>query len=169
MLTSSKKIFTETSQIMFDQISGHHCPSKLTHKKEHVSAMAPIAKGHAGERWNCSKSAPFLFHSAFFFFFFFFFWRWDTGYGVVGGTSLSLFMLAINWQFCFLGFFVVVVLFCFFFLVFCLFRAAPTAHGGSQDRGLIGATAAGLYHSHGNTRSEPHLWSTPQLTAMLDP
>ena len=27
----------------------------------------------------------------------------------------------------------------FFFLTFVLFRAEPTAHGGSQDRGLIGA------------------------------
>ena len=33
----------------------------------------------------------------------------------------------------------------FFFL---LFRAAPVAHGSSQARGLIGAAAAGLHHSH---------------------
>ena len=43
------------------------------------------------------------------------------------------------------------------FMCVCLFRAAPAAHGGSQARGLIGATAAGLHHSHSNTRSEPHL------------
>ena len=38
-------------------------------------------------------------------------------------------------------------------LVFCLclFRATPTAHGGSQARGAIRALAAGLHHS--NTRS----------------
>ena len=38
---------------------------------------------------------------------------------------------------------------CFIFLfLFLLFRAAPAAYGGSQTRGLIGATAAGLHHSH---------------------
>ena len=39
-----------------------------------------------------------------------------------------------------------------------------TAHGGSQARGLIGTTAAGLHHSHSNARSEPCLRPTPQLT-----
>ena len=41
--------------------------------------------------------------------------------------------------------------------IFCLFKAAPKAHGGSQARGLIGTTAAGLHHSHSNARSELHL------------
>ena len=45
--------------------------------------------------------------------------------------------------------------------VFCLFRAAPTAYGGSQARGPVGAVAAGLHNCHGNARSEPHLWHTP--------
>ena len=40
----------------------------------------------------------------------------------------------------------------FFFLVFS--RAAPTAYGGSQARGLIRALAAGLHHSHSNAWSE---------------
>ena len=40
---------------------------------------------------------------------------------------------------------------------FFLFRAVPTAYGGSQARGLIGATAAGLCHRHSNVRSKPHL------------
>ena len=40
------------------------------------------------------------------------------------------------------------VLFCFF--VFCLFRATPTAHGGSQARGQVGVVAASLRHSHSN-------------------
>ena len=48
-----------------------------------------------------------------------------------------------------------------FFIFFCLFRAAPVAYGGSQARGLIGATDANLHHSHSNTKSEPHLWPTP--------
>ena len=50
------------------------------------------------------------------------------------------------------------------YFVFCLFRAAPTAHGGSQGRGLIRAVAAALHQSHSNARSKPHL-----LMATLDP
>ena len=42
----------------------------------------------------------------------------------------------------------------FFFL---FLRAAPSAYGGSQARGQIRAAAAGLHHSHNNTRSELHL------------
>ena len=56
-----------------------------------------------------------------------------------------------------------------FFFVFSLFRAIPTAYGGSQARSLIGAVAAGLYHSHSQARSEPRLQPTPQLTATPDP
>ena len=40
---------------------------------------------------------------------------------------------------------------------FCLFRAAPAAYGGFRARGQIGAAAAGLYPSHSNTGSKPHL------------
>ena len=45
--------------------------------------------------------------------------------------------------------------------VFCLFfRAKSAAYGGFQTRDRIGATAAGLCHSHSNaaTTSEPRLW-----------
>ena len=35
------------------------------------------------------------------------------------------------------------------------------AYGGSQARGLIGATAAGLRHSHSSSGSEPCLQPTP--------
>ena len=35
--------------------------------------------------------------------------------------------------------------------------------------GQIGAAAAGLHHSHSHARSELHLQSTPQLSAMPDP
>ena len=52
---------------------------------------------------------------------------------------------------------------------FWLFRAALAAYGGSQARGRIGTTAAGLHHSHSNAGSEPHLRPTPQLTATPDP
>ena len=55
------------------------------------------------------------------------------------------------------------------FFVFCLFRAAPVAYGGSQARGQIGAVAAGLHHSHSDTGSKPHLQPTQQLSAMADP
>ena len=55
----------------------------------------------------------------------------------------------------------------FFFSVFS--RAAPTAYRGSQARGLIGAVAANLHHSHSNAGSEPRLRPTPQLMAMPDP
>ena len=43
-----------------------------------------------------------------------------------------------------------VVFYIFFFLVFCLFRAAPAANGDSQARWLIGAVAAGLLRNHSN-------------------
>ena len=43
------------------------------------------------------------------------------------------------------------------YLFFDLFRSTPTAYGGSQATGQIGAVAPGLCHSHNNARSEPHL------------
>ena len=52
-------------------------------------------------------------------------------------------------------------LFLFVFLPFSW--AAPTAYGGSQARGLIGAAATGLRQSHSNAGSEPRLQPTPQL------
>jgi len=47
-----------------------------------------------------------------------------------------------------------------FLLLFsiCLLRAVPAAYGSSQARGRIGATAAGLHHSHSNVGSELQLW-----------
>ena len=60
----------------------------------------------------------------------------------------------------------------YFLLFFCwpfvFFRAAPMAYGCSQARGWIGATAAGLYYSHSNARSEPCLKPTTQLTPTPD-
>ena len=55
------------------------------------------------------------------------------------------------------------------FFFFLSFRATPAAYGGSQSRGLIGAVAAGLHHSHSNAGSELRLQPTLQLTAMPDP
>ena len=60
-------------------------------------------------------------------------------------------------------------LFVCLFLLFVFSKAVPEAYGGSQARGLTGATAAGLHHSHSNARSEPRLQPTPQLMAMPDP
>ena len=49
----------------------------------------------------------------------------------------------------------------FYFVSFyLLLRAASTTYGGSQPRGRIGATAAGLHHSH-NAGSEPSLLLIP--------
>ena len=60
-----------------------------------------------------------------------------------------------------------ITLFCLFY--WCLFfKAAPTAYGGSQAKGRIGATAPSLCHSHSSAGSHPHLLSTPQLMAVLD-
>ena len=44
------------------------------------------------------------------------------------------------------------------FFLFRLFRPTPI---GSQARGRIRAIAAGLYHSHHNEGSEPHLQPPP--------
>ena len=51
---------------------------------------------------------------------------------------------------------------------FCLF-AAPSAYGGSQARGWIGAVTTGLSQSHSNEGSESRLRPTPQLTETPDP
>ena len=51
--------------------------------------------------------------------------------------------------------------------LFWLFRTTGAPYGNSQVRGLIGAAAASLHHSHRNVGSEPHLHLTPQLRAML--
>ena len=63
-------------------------------------------------------------------------------------------------------YFVFRFVFCFS-VCFLLFRA--TSHGGSQPRGGISVVATGLHHSHSRVGSEPHLQSTPQLTATPDP
>ena len=67
------------------------------------------------------------------------------------------------------GFLVQFFPFLFFFLFLSFFRAAPAACGGSQTRGRIRATAAGLRQSHSIAGSEPRLRPTAQLTATPDP
>ena len=51
---------------------------------------------------------------------------------------------------------------------FFFFTAALAAYGSFQTRGQIGAAAAGLRHSHCNTKSQQHLCSLLQLVATLD-
>ena len=55
------------------------------------------------------------------------------------------------------------------FLFVCLFRAMPTAYGGSQARDPIRSVAASLRHSPSNAKSKPCLQATPQLMAIQDP
>ena len=81
-------------------------------------------------------------------------------------ASLSLLESKIILPTCLKYFFLSLSLSFFFGL---LFRALPEAYGSSQARGWVGAAAAGLSHSHSNTRSESHLQPTLQLTAMPDP
>ena len=57
----------------------------------------------------------------------------------------------------------------FVYLFILVFRAAPVAYISFRARLQIGATAAGLRHSHSNKGSEPCLRPIPQLTATLDP
>ena len=62
-------------------------------------------------------------------------------------------------------FFVFVFVFVFSFF---LFRAELAAYGGSQARGLIGAIADSLCHSHSNSRSKPPLDVHHSLQQILD-
>ena len=55
------------------------------------------------------------------------------------------------------------------FFFFFPFYGHTCTYGSSWARGWIAAAAAGLHHSCGNTRSELHLWPTPQPVAMPDP
>ena len=64
------------------------------------------------------------------------------------------------------GIFIFIYLFIFVFLPFL--GPLPTAYGGSQAGGRIGAVAASQRQSHSNAGSEPHLRPTPQLTATPD-
>ena len=77
-------------------------------------------------------------------------------------SNILFIYLFIYLFFVFLSFVVVVVV----VVIVAISWAAPTAYGGSQTRGLIGAVAASLRHS--NTGSELHLRLTRQLTATPD-
>ena len=57
----------------------------------------------------------------------------------------------------------------FWSFFFWLLRPTLTEYRGSQARGPIEATVAGLPHSHSNIKTKLSLQPTPQLTATLDP
>ena len=94
------------------------------------------------------------------------------------GFNFNIIMNFFNYLKCFVFFFFFFLFlffvflfwffFFFFFFFFLLLRAALSAYGGSQARGLIGAVAAGLRQSHSNAGSQPRLQPTPQLTATPD-
>ena len=87
-------------------------------------------------------------------------------------SSLSWFSsLSIQVQICSTKSICTFLLIIFYFLSFCPLGAVPTAYGGSQARGPIGAVSAGLCQNHSNARSGPHLWPTQQLmaTPILNP
>ena len=65
--------------------------------------------------------------------------------------------------FLFMNEYIYIYIYQFFFF---LFMATHVAHARGR---WIRATAASLRHSRSNTGSEPHLKSTPQLAATLDP
>ena len=52
---------------------------------------------------------------------------------------------------------------------FFFFTAALVAYGSFQDRGQIGAAAAGLRHIHGNSSHVCHLYHTLQQCRILNP
>ena len=53
--------------------------------------------------------------------------------------------------------FIILILIVVIIIIILLFRDAPTAYGGSQARGRIRMTAAGLHQSHSNVGSKPSL------------
>ena len=60
------------------------------------------------------------------------------------------------------------ILFYFIFVFLPFLGPLPAAYEGSQARGLIGALATSLYHSHSHSGSEQRLQPTPQLTVTPD-
>ena len=70
------------------------------------------------------------------------------GKGTGGGENRSECLIGIEFQIC-------------LFFFFAISWTAPTAYGGSQARGRIGAAATDLRQSHSNAGSEPCLQPTP--------
>ena len=76
--------------------------------------------------------------------------------------------MAQDWPFFKIFILLIMEFFCCCWL-FAFSRAASMAYGGSQARGVFGALATGLPHSHSNAGSEPCLRPTPQFRATPDP
>ena len=84
-------------------------------------------------------------------------------------VQLHMEISPLNWNSFVLTFIFLGTYFYFYLFIFWLFGATHVAYGVSQARGLNGAIATGLCHSHNNARSEPFLQSTSQLMATPDP
>ena len=57
----------------------------------------------------------------------------------------------------------------FLFIYLFIFTVVPAAYGSSQARLSDPRCSLGLFDSHSNTRSEPHLQPIPQLGTQPDP
>ena len=80
-------------------------------------------------------------------------WQHPTDYLGHCYTAVPFLAVALGSSHCLVNFFLFFsLLFSFFFL--SLFRAASTAYGSSQAKGLIRAIAARLHHSHSNAGSK---------------
>ena len=82
------------------------------------------------------------------------------GKGVGGVSGLTDFAI---------GYFNFFILLFFCFFVFAILGPCLWYVEVPRPSGLIGATSAGLHHSHSNAGSEPRLQPTPQLMATPDP
>ena len=60
-------------------------------------------------------------------------------------------------------------LYFYFYLFIFAFQGHTVAYRGSQARGPIGTTAAGLHYSHCHIRPKPCLQPTPQQCQILNP
>ena len=99
-----------------------------------------IQLGGQNQGWTCKPPPP------------------TTGYGLY--TSYLHFTLLVEWRLLISPPYRIIVKARDSFFFFCLFAiswAAPAPYGVSQARGLIGAAAASIHHSHSNARSEPRL------------
>ena len=56
---------------------------------------------------------------------------------------------------------ILIIIIIIIIIILLFFESKPGAYESSQVRGQIIAAAAGLCHSHGNTRSKPSQWPTP--------
>ena len=94
----------------------------------------------------------------FFFKHVFTFWHY---YGIIQAQHLILCFPCFSLEICHFLYNLWFLFICLFLVFFAISWAAPTAYGGSQARGRIGAIASSLHHNHSNAGSEPRLQPTP--------